>query len=98
MGLEAFAFGMDAFITTCCMYLASKLSFVAAEFKSLLIIALSVALVSMIPAVGWILGLILFVYLLAKATHASIGDCIWVVVFTKIVSFFGFFLVGKLLA
>ncbi|MBA5761681.1 hypothetical protein H2O73_04910 [Vibrio sp. 404] len=87
MGLEALVFVMDAFITTCCMYVASKLSYVIVDFKSLLIIALSVALVSLTPAVGWILGLLLFVYLLSKAANASFGDCIWVVVFTKVVSF-----------
>ncbi|MGF1910932.1 hypothetical protein L4C38_15975 [Vibrio kasasachensis] len=87
MGLEAIVFVMDAIITTCCMYIASKLSFVIIDFKSLLVIALLVSLVSLTPTVGWILGLILFVYLLNKAAHANISDCIWVVVFTKVVSF-----------
>ncbi|HAS64051.1 MAG TPA: hypothetical protein DCS35_16730 [Vibrio sp.] len=87
MGLEALVFVMDAFITTCCMYIASKLSFVIVDFKSLLIIALSVSLISLVPTVGWILGLLLFIYLLSKAANATIGDCIWVVAFTKVVSF-----------
>ena len=78
------------------MYIASKMSFVVADFKSLLTIAVIVALVSLIPTVGWVLGLILFVFLLGKATHASIGDCIWVVVFTKVVSMAAFLIFGRL--
>ena len=54
MGIEALAFVMDALITACCMYIASKMSFVVADFKSLLTIAVIVALVSLIPTVGWV--------------------------------------------
>lgn len=98
MGLEAIVFVVDAIITTCCMYIASKLSFVIIDFKSLLVIALLVSLVSLIPSVGWIAGLILFVYLLSKAAHANIIDCIWVVVFTKLVSFGLFMALGGMMA
>ncbi|MEZ9061116.1 MULTISPECIES: hypothetical protein [unclassified Vibrio] len=96
MGIEALVFVMDALITACCMHIASKMSFVVADFKSLLTIAVIVALVSLIPTVGWVLGLILFVFLLGKATHSSIGDCIWVVVFTKVVSMAAFLIFGRL--
>ena len=48
MGIEALAFVMDALVTACCMYIASKMSFVVADFKSLLTIAIIVSLVSMI--------------------------------------------------
>lgn len=96
VGIKAIAFGMDALITACYMYIASKMSFVIADFKSLLTIAVIVALVSLIPTVGWALGLTLFVFLLGKATHASIGDCIWVVVFTKVVSMVAFLIFGRL--
>ncbi|MEZ9165812.1 hypothetical protein [Vibrio cyclitrophicus] len=96
MGIEALAFVMDALMTTCCMYIASKISFVVADFKSLLVLAVIVALVSLIPTVGWVFGVILFVFLLGKATHASIGDCIWVVVFTKVVSMAAFLIFGRL--
>jgi len=96
VGIEALSFVMDALMTTCCMYIASKMSFVVADFKSLLVIAVIVALVSLIPTVGWVLGVILFVFLLGKSTHASIGDCIWVVVFTKVVSMAAFLIFGRL--
>lgn len=86
MGLESLIFAVDVLITTFCMFIASKLSFVTIDVKSVLIIAVLVSLVSLVPVVGWILGLILFVYLISKAAHANIGDCIWVVLFTKLVS------------
>ncbi|MCW1890666.1 hypothetical protein OK016_21580 [Vibrio chagasii] len=88
---------MDALVTACVVCtLHLKMSFVVADFKSLLTIAIIVSLVSMISTVGWVLGLILFVFLLGKATHSSIGDCIWVVVFTKVVSMGRVLIFGRL--
>ncbi|GAB2662800.1 hypothetical protein [Vibrio panuliri] len=98
MGPEALIFAVDVFITTCCMYIASKLSFVSVEFKALLIIAVIVSLVSLVPVVGWAAGLILFVYLLSKAASASFGDCIWVVLFTKLISAGAIMLIGSMFA
>ncbi|GAK83673.1 hypothetical protein JCM19238_1235 [Vibrio ponticus] len=86
MGLDVLIFSLDVFVTTFCMFIASKLSFVSVEFRALLVIAVIVSLVSLIPVVGWVAGLVLFIYLLSKAANASFGDCIWVVLFTKLVS------------
>lgn len=98
MGLEALIFATDVFITTCCMFIASRLSFVSVEFRALLIIAVIVSLVSLIPVVGWVGGLVLFIYLLSKAANAGFGDCIWVVLFTKLVSAGAIMLLGSILA
>jgi hypothetical protein len=87
MGEYALIFVMDVIITSLCMFVATKLSFVQAELKLLLGIVFVVAIVSLIPSIGWILGLVLFVYLLTKITDANLVDCIWVVAFTKLITF-----------
>ena len=97
MGLEALSFAVDVLITTCCMYIASKMSFVSADFKSLALIAFIVSIVALIPSVGGALSLISFVFLLTKATHSSVGDCVWVVLFTKVISLLFVLLIGSAL-
>ncbi len=87
MGALAIVFVMDVLISTLCIYLATKLAFVKAEIKSLLLIIIVVSMLSLIPSIGWILGLIAFVYLLMRVTDADFMDCIWVVIFIKVISF-----------
>ncbi|GLS90104.1 hypothetical protein GCM10007916_11710 [Psychromonas marina] len=98
MGSYAIIFFIDVIITSLCMYVATSLSFVKADLKPLLAIVAIVSVVAMIPTVGWIFGIILFVYLLMKATDADMIDCIWVVAFTKLVTFFALFLLQSLFA
>ncbi|WP_105901554.1 hypothetical protein [Vibrio gangliei] len=86
MGLEALAFIVDGLVTACCMYIASRLSFLTIDFTSLLVITLLVALVSLIPTIGWILGLIVWFYLLKTVANADFKDCLWVIVTTKAIS------------
>jgi len=94
MGAFALIFIMDVIITSLCMYVATKLSFVKAELKSLLGIVFLVAVVSLIPSIGWVLGLILFVYLLTRIADANLVDAIWVVAFTKLVTVAALFVLG----
>lgn len=89
MGVFALIFAIDVMISSLCMYIATKFSFVKIELKPLLVIVFLVAIVSLIPSIGWLLGIVLFVYLLSRAADASMVDSIWVVVFTKVVSFIG---------
>ena len=88
MGLIAIAFAVDVLISTICIWLATKLSFVKIEPKIIAFIVVVVAVVSLIPMVGWVAGLALFVYLLIKASDCSMVDAIWVVLFSKLISFF----------
>ena len=97
MGSYAIVFFIDVIITSWCMYVATKLSFVKADIKPLLVIAAIVSLVSLVPVIGWILSIIVFVYLLMKATYANINDCIWVVAFTKLVTLFALMLLQSTL-
>jgi|TARA_R110002167_G_scaffold350566_1_gene562817 hypothetical protein len=97
MGALALIFIMDVVLTSLCMYVATKFSFVRAELKPLLGIVFLVALVSLIPSIGWILGLILFVYLLTRVADANLVDCIWVVAFTKLVTVAALFVLGGIL-
>ncbi|NRA61304.1 MAG: hypothetical protein HRU25_10435 [Psychrobium sp.] len=87
MGALAIVFALDVFISTLCMYLATKLAFVKAEIKPLILIIIVVSVLSLIPYIGWIFGLIAFVYLLMRVTNADLIDCIWVVAFIKVISF-----------
>jgi hypothetical protein len=80
------------------MYVATKLSFVKADLKPLFVIVSIVSIVALIPTIGWILSVGLFVYLLMKATDADMIDCIWVVAFTKLVTFFALFLLQSVFA
>jgi hypothetical protein len=87
MGSLAITFSVDILISAICMWLATKFSFVKAEFNLLLIMIALVSIVSLIPAVGWVLGLLLFVFLMMKFSGCSAVDAIWVVLFTKLFSF-----------
>jgi len=96
MGALAIIFALDVLISTVCMHLATKLAFVKAEIKPLIIIIIIVSVLSLIPSIGWILGLIAFVYLLMKVSDADIMDCVWVVAFIKLISFVVIMTLGQL--
>lgn len=87
MGFYAIAFAIDVLVTTLCIWLATKFSFVKMNAKDIAVVVLLVAAVSVIPTVVWILGLVLFVYLLTQLASCTITDAIWVVLFTKLFSF-----------
>lgn len=80
------------------MYVATKLSFVKADLKALLVIVSLVSVVALIPTIGWVLSLCLFIYLLMKVTNANLIDCFWVVAFTKLVTFMALLMLGSLFA
>lgn len=87
MGLLAIVFAVDVLISTFCIWLATKLSFVKIEPKQIAVIVVIISIVSLIPMVGWIASLILFIFLLRKTSSCNIVDAIWVVLFTKLISF-----------
>lgn len=87
MGFVVIAFSVDIFITSLCIWLATKFSFVSIEPERIAVIVVAVAVVSLAPVVGWIAGLALFVYLLIQMSSCSLADAIWVVIFTKMISF-----------
>lgn len=86
MGAMAIIFVVDMFISCICIWLAGHFSFVKLKFPTAVGIVAIVSLVSLLPHVGWILGLIIFVTLLVKAADCTPVDAVWVVIFTKLFS------------
>ena len=80
-------FTLDVVITSLCMYVATKLSFVQAELKQLLGIVVITSVIALLPTVGWILSLAVFVFLMMRITGSDLMDCFWVVMFTKLIGF-----------
>jgi hypothetical protein len=87
MGALAIAFAIDVLVSTLCIWLATIFSFVKAEFKIIAAIIFVVSMVSLIPVVGWVIGIVLFIYLIMKVSNCSVVDALWVVLFTKLFSF-----------
>jgi hypothetical protein len=86
MGAAAIIFALDVLLTSCCVYLASRLAWVKAGPKVLLAIVFLVSLISLIPNYGWLLGIVAYIYLLMRATQADFKDAVWIVIFTKLLS------------
>jgi len=96
MGSSAIIFAIDILVSTLCIWLATKFSFVKIEFKLIAVIVTLVSIVSLIPTVGWFLGILLFIFLLMKLSGCSPVDALWVVLFTKLFSFLVVFAVMSL--
>ncbi|MDP5138268.1 hypothetical protein ORJ04_20165 [Rheinheimera baltica] len=86
MGVTAVIFALDVLLTSCCVYLASRLAWVKAELKVLLSVVFVVSVIALIPNYGWLLSIIAYIYLLMRATNADFKDCVWIVIFTKLLS------------
>jgi uncharacterized BrkB/YihY/UPF0761 family membrane protein len=80
-------FVVEVLALLACLWLATHFAYVKADFKSLAIISLSVATVSLIPLIGLVVGLLLFFYLLRRSTNANSKDVVWVVLFASLFSF-----------
>ncbi len=78
---------VDLLISMLCIWLATKFSFVKLEFKLIAVIVMLVAIASVIPVIGWLASIALFIFLLMKFSGCSIGDAFWVVLFAKIFSY-----------
>jgi len=86
MGALAIIFVVDMTVTTAITYLATLISRVSIEFDKLLVIVAVSAIVSLIPSIGWLLGISVFLYLIVKSSNANLTDALWVVVFSKLLS------------
>lgn len=87
MGSLAVSFGVDMFVSTLCIYVATQLNFLKAEIKDIAVVIFAVSLVALFPYVGWVASIIVFVYLLMKVIDCSLVDAVWVVVVSKMFSF-----------
>lgn len=96
MGNLAIIFAVDILVSTLCIWLATKFSFVKIDVKLIAVIVTLVSIVSLIPTIGWLAGILLFVFLLMKLSRCSPVDALWVVLFTKLFSFLAVFVVMSL--
>jgi hypothetical protein len=96
MGSLAIIFAVDILVSTLCIWLATKFSFVKIDVKLIAVIVTLVSIVSLIPTIGWLAGILLFVFLLMKLSGCSPVDALWVVLFTKLFSFLAVFVVMSL--
>ncbi|MFC6440351.1 hypothetical protein [Bowmanella sp. JS7-9] len=87
MGLSAILFAVDVLISTAFIWLASRLSYVKIDAKDIAFIVVCVSIVSLIPVIGWLAGITLFFYLLMQATGCNFVDAVYVVLFSKLISF-----------
>lgn len=86
MGLEAIAFVLDVVVTGLCTYLAARLRAAQLKPTQLLLILCLVTLVSLIPVVGYLVALALFVYLLTELTDLDLADALWTAVIAKLMA------------
>lgn len=86
MGISAIIFALDVLLTSFCIYIAIRLAWLKADVKVVLPIVFIVSLISLIPTYGWLLGLLAFIYLLMRATEADLKDCVWIVIYSKLLS------------
>lgn len=96
MGIEVSFFLIDVFFTTVTLFVATKLSFLNIQFKSLVSIVAIVILISLIPYVGWVLSIIAFCYMVIRIGDAELIDCFWVMLFAKLVAIGAAFILGAL--
>ena len=87
MGFESIAFAVDVFFAALFVGLAAKYAFVKIKAKDVLLIVTASALVSLLPVIGWVLGLVLFIYLLHYKSGCSVTDALFTALLAKVFSF-----------
>lgn len=86
MGLEAIAFVLDVVVTGLCAWLAARLRSVVIPPTQLLLILFITTAISLIPVIGYLVALAVFVYLLAELTDLELIDAIWTAVVAKLLA------------
>lgn len=88
---------LDALIGGLILWLAAKITSVNLALRETVIAAGGAAAVSLIPAVGWILSIVVLFMLLKKYSQAKIWpDIILMVIVSRLVSFVALMVVGGL--
>ena len=72
------SFAFSVFVSSCCLYVASRLIAYKGRLIDFAYIVLAGAILSIVPYVGWLLSFFAIVYLLIKLLDSSIIDAIWV--------------------
>lgn len=88
---------LDALIGGAALWLAAKITSVDVGFRDLVIAAGAAAMISFVPAVGWLLSIIVLFVLLKKFSRADIWpDLILMVIVSRLVSFLSVMALGGL--
>lgn len=96
MSFDVSFFLIDVFFTTVTLLVATKLSFIDVRVKVLVPIVGITALLSLIPYIGWVLGIIGFCYMVTRVSDAKLLDCFWIILFAKLVAIGAAFIMGEL--
>ncbi len=83
MGVESIAFIIDVVVTSLCVFLAASLRSAKIPWLQLFLILFVVSSISLLPYVGYVIAMAVFVYLLDRYTDLHMADAIWVVVISK---------------
>ena len=83
MGFTAVAFSFDLALSALGVWLASQVKFVNIHWRDIIIIVFSVSLIAVIPGVGLLLSVILFLYLLVRFSACSVVNAATLVAVVK---------------
>ena len=86
MTMIILSFAIHIVTTAVCIWLASHMNWVKAQFKETLIIALLTSALALLPTIGLVASLALFIYLLVHMTNARFIDAVWVVMLSKLLT------------
>lgn len=85
MGIEAALLVLDTIISALCAWIALNLRNIAIEASQLIIMMFISCAVALIPQVGFVASLIVFLCLLIAWTETSVQEALWVVLVAKII-------------
>ncbi|MCG9580206.1 hypothetical protein L1D13_05665 [Vibrio tubiashii] len=87
MESRAIEFAFEVFILASSVYVAAQIALEKVHFASLAAIVVVVSLFSLIPSLGWVISLIVFIALLYYVTETPLEGCIWIAFIAKLISF-----------
>lgn len=77
---------VDVIYSSVMVYAASRMSFIKISAIQIALIVFLAGLFSWIPYFGWILSIVVFIFLFVRITRSSFKDGFWVMLMTKILS------------
>ncbi len=97
MGYIAVASLVHLVCTSICVWLATKFSFIELQMKQIVFIVVVVTGLALLPSVGFLLSLVLFIVLVMRLSGCTAFDAAAVAIFTMMFVVFSiFFILGAL--
>ncbi|WP_100642441.1 hypothetical protein [Alteromonas facilis] len=94
MEVHSHFYHLDILITAVALFFVTKLSFVSVSIKPLLGIVIIITALTIIPVFGFWIAIATFCFMMTRATNAELMDCIWFILFAKLISFGAGFIFG----